>query len=184
MSVSDVSMSSNALLLIGHSQINSFEDAGAGAKVAAALYTNTYEDLLSQHRWRFAVGKAQLNQLTATPLNEFRYAYQLPADLLQLIRTYPSSDYEIFQDKLYSNNNTVEIDYTFKPDESKLPTYFVTLMEYALAMKFAVPITEKESKADVFRKMFNDQLRRAKFIDSQGRPSDEVVDSPLVDARF
>jgi hypothetical protein len=179
----DISMCSNALLLIGHSTISSFTDPGAGPEVASNLYETTYENMLTMHRWRFATGKASLSRLTATPLNEWDYAFTLPANYLMMIRVYPDSDYELYENKLYSNQQEVDIDYVFKPDESRLPAYFVKLMEFHLASQFAIPVTDNTAKAEAYRVMYENQLRRAKFIDSQSRPSDAIVDSPFLEAR-
>lgn len=179
----DISMSSNALLLIGHGTIASFAEGGAGAEVASNLYTTTYENLLTMHRWRFASAKRDLNRLVATPLNEWTYAYQLPADYLTAIKVYPDVDYEIYEDKIYADVDSLALDYIYKPDESRLPPYFVKLMEFHLAAQFSVPVTDNSTKAEEYRKMYEDQLRRAKFIDSQARPNDAIVDSPFVEVR-
>jgi hypothetical protein len=179
----DISMCSNALLLIGHSTIASFTDPGAGAEVASNLYETTYENMLTLHRWRFASAKAQLSRLVSSPLNEWDYAYTLPANYLTMIKLYPETDFEIYENLLYSNEPTVSIDYIFKPDESRLPAYFVKLMEFHLAAQFAIPVTDNTSKAEEYRRMFEDQLRRSKFIDSQARPQDPIVDSPFIEVR-
>ena len=90
-----IEICSNALNLIGHGSIASFTDGGAGANIADALYETTYKDLLSQHRWRFASAKVTLAQLTATPINTWDHAYQLPADYIIATSVYPNMDYEI-----------------------------------------------------------------------------------------
>lgn len=179
----DISMCSNALLLIGHGTISSFTEGGAGAEVASNLYETTYENALTLHRWRFASGKAQLSQLVAAPLNEWTYAYQLPADYLAGIKVYPNTDFEIYEDKLYSNSNEVALDYVFKPDESKLPPYFVKLMEFHLAAQFAIPVTDNSTKSETYERKFMEQLKRAKFVDSQSRPNDPITSSPFTDVR-
>ena len=179
----DISMCSNALLLIGHGTIASFTEGGAGAEVASNLYTTTYENTLTLHRWRFASAKADLGQLTATPLNEWTYAYQLPSGYLTAIKLYPDSEYELYEDKLYANASTLAMDYLFKPDESKLPPYFVKLMEFGLAAQFAIPVTSNRSFSEIYGAFFEQQLRRAKFIDSQARPPSEIVDSPFTEIR-
>ena len=179
----DISMCSNALLLIGHGTISSFTEGGAGAEVASNLYDSTYENLLTLHRWRFAMAKAQLARLTSTPLNEWSYAFQLPSNYLVVIKTNPNIDYEIYEDKLYANVQEVAIDYLFKVNETRLPPYFIKLVEFHLAAQFAIPVTDNSTKAEEYRKMYEDQLRRAKFIDSQARPNDAVVDSPFVEVR-
>ena len=81
---SDVSICSNALLLIGHSKISALSES----EQAEAFYDSTYEDFLTQHKWKFSTVKSvSLSRLTATPQNEFDYAYQLPTDMLILDRT-------------------------------------------------------------------------------------------------
>lgn len=178
-----ISMCSNALLLIGHGTISSFTEGGAGALVASNLYDSSYENLLTLHRWRFASGKVSLSRLTATPLNEWDYAFQLPANYMLINRVIPDTDYEIFEDKIYSNQQTLDIDYVFKPAESELPAYFVKLVEYYLASQFAVPVTDNSTKGQLYDGMFQSQLRQAKFADASARPPDVIADSPLWAAR-
>ena len=179
----DISMSSNALLLIGHGTISSFTEGGSGAEVASNLYATTYENLLCLHRWRFASAKSQLSQLTATPLNEWTYAYSLPSGYLVAIKVYPDVEFEIYENKLYADANEVALDYTFKPDESRLPAYFIKLMEYNLAAQFAVPVTANRSLGELYQAMFEDQLKRSRFLDSQARPQSPIIDSPFTEVR-
>lgn len=179
----DISMSSNALLLIGHETINSFTDAGAGARAAANLYTPIYEDAITSYPWRFAIGKVTLSQLAADPLNEWSNAFQLPGDLLLTYRTYPRSTFEIYEDKLYTDQETVEIDYWFKPVETTLPPYFVKLMQYLLAAEFAISVTDNRSLAESFTKMADRQRLVAMNRDSQGRTNNAIESAPFIEVR-
>jgi len=178
-----ISMCSNALLLIGHGTISSFTEGSAGSRVASNLYDTTYENLLTLSRWRFATAKRDLGRLVDTPLNEWTYAYQLPADYLVAIKVYPQSDYEIYEDKLYSNLTEVALDFVFKPDESMLPPWFVKTMEYALASQFAIPITDNSTKAEEYRVQYEAQYKKARFVDAQARPNDAIVHSPFTEVR-
>jgi hypothetical protein len=184
MATTNIQICSNALILVGHGAIASFTDGGAGANTAAALYDTTYENLLSQYRWRFASAKKSLNRLVSAPLNEFEFAYQMPSNYIVSVGINPRVDFEIYEDKLYTNASAVDLDYIFKPDESKLPGYFQRLLELNLASIFAIPVTDNSTKAEEYRKMYSDQLRAARNIDSQSRPANAIMDSPLVDARF
>ena len=60
---SSIDIASNALLLIGDNPISSFDDPGAGAKVAANLYPETKKRMLSEHPWSFALKQQRLNTL-------------------------------------------------------------------------------------------------------------------------
>ena len=179
----DVEICSNALFLIGHGAISSFTEGTLGSQTASNFYTLTYRSLLSVHRWRFAAGKVTLSRLTATPLNEWSYAFQLPADYINAIRVYPDGDYEIYEDKIYSNANAIDLDYLFQPNESKLPPYFEEALELRLASKFAFPVTANKSTGELYNTMFETQLKRAKFLDSQARPQVDMQYSPFTDVR-
>ena len=74
--------------------------------------------------------------------------------------------------------------YIFKPDESKLPGYFQRLLEFNLASIFAIPVTDNSTKAEEYRKMYEVQLRQSRYTDSQSRPANAIMDSPLIEARY
>lgn len=169
---------SNAMILIGANPISDLSEGTEGL-VAASLYENTYRGLLASHSWRFATKKRQLSRLTETPLNEWAYQYQLPSDLITVFRVQDSTDYEIYGDKIYSDQPELYIDYRYRVDETLLPDYYTLTLQFLLAAQFAIPITDNSQRAQVYQGLYEDQLRRAKGIDSSARPQDAIVDSPL-----
>lgn len=181
---SAIKMASNALVLLGHPPISDFNEPGAGARSVSNLYESTYRDLLSGTRWRFATKKMNLSKLSASPLNEYSYQYQLPNDYLYVIRVTDGSDYEIYEDKIYSNMPALSIDYVYRVDESYLPPYFAVLMEYQLAAKLAIPVTANSTRADLYDGMATRQMKKARYLDSSQRPADEKTGSTYVDARL
>jgi len=56
-------------------------------------------------------------------------------------------------------------------------------MEFHLATQFSIPVTDNSTKAEEYRTMYEDQLRRSKFVDSQARPNDAIVSSPFTEVR-
>lgn len=171
---SDIEIASNALVRIGVPPISSFNEGGAAGVVAGNLYEPTIRALLTDHRWRFASAKRQLAQLTAAPLNEWQYAYQLPSDMIMLYRVYPGTEYEIYEDKLYSQENTIEIDYLFRAPEPLFSPYFQLACEYKLASEFALTVTSNRSLAETYEIKYQDTMKKARFADSQSRPADRV----------
>ena len=180
---SNISLASNALLLLGHEPISSFTEATSGATIASNLYENSYLSLLTNHRWRFATKKAQLARLTAAPLNEYNYSFQLPSDCIYLIKT-TTSNYEVYGDKLYCNDLEIYVDYTYRVDEDKLPPYFTKMLEFFLSAQFAISLTGSIEKGEYFSKLYLNELKRAKFADSTQTPQDSFVDSPYLSARY
>jgi len=173
---------SQALLLIGEQPISSFSE-GVSGLVASNLYDTTRDSFLTQTRWRFAVGKKQLSQLVATPLNEWKYAYQLPSDMLMPISVYPKARYEIYEDKLYTHQNTIELDYIFRPDEAAFPAYFIEALAARLAEKFAIPITNNQTLREAMQVTAQDSYRSAAYKDAQGRPPQAIKHRPFIQVR-
>ena len=179
----DISLASNALLLLGHQTIASFTEATAGAEIASNLFDHSYKYILSIHRWRFASKQARLARLAAKPQNVFSYQFQLPTDLVYLIRAVGVRNYEIYGDKLYANDSDVSIEYVYNLDSSYLPSYYAKMFEYYLASQFAIPITGDIDKASYYAQQYEKALIKAKFIDSSQRPNDGITDNPYVDVR-
>lgn len=183
---SNIDIASNALLLIGDSPISSFNDPGAGAQAAANLYPQVKEMVLSYHPWSFALKEQDLSQLTQAPDTRtgYKYAYQIPTDLIRLWATFPNCDYVIVGQFLYSNEPSLMVRYVWDVEETKLPAHIVKAMEYQLASEFAISVTEDENKARLYEIKAQDQLAKASNIDSQGRPQQAIQDSPFIAARF
>ena len=173
---------SQALLLIGEAPISSFSE-GTGGLVASNMYDTARDDMLTEYRWRFATGKHELSRLTTAPINEWKYAFQMPTDLLLMIRTYPQSKFEVYEDKIYSNSHTLEIDYIFRPDVGSFPAYFVKALSYKLAMEFALSITNNQALSEMMERRYISQIRKAKYNDAQGRTNSAIADRPWINIR-
>ncbi|HIB78528.1 MAG TPA: hypothetical protein EYO58_13180, partial [Flavobacteriales bacterium] len=183
---SSIDIASNALLLIGDNPISSFDDDGAGAKVAANLYPETKKRLLSEHPWSFALKQQRLNKLSQKPdvLTHFKNAFQLPTDLIRIWNIQSHSDYILIGNLLYSNENEVLATYVFDVDEVNLPPHFTKSLEYTLAADFAISVTESVSMSEKMESKAMTFTSKAMAIDSQGRPQTAIIDSPIINARF
>lgn len=182
---SKIDIISNASLLIGHNSISSLDpDQGAAVTVGSALFDTMYEYLLSITYWRFSIKQQSLNRLTATPLNGWQYAFQLPTDLLTLCRVSPRSNYQIFEDKLYSNSTSLEADYSFQPAVEDLPSYFVQAFQYKLASDFAISITNDTQKNALYEQKFDRELKIAMAADAKNYPATPILDQPFTDVRL
>ena len=84
---SKIQLISNALILIGDLPITTLVGNSRAQTVANNLYDNIVQNELTKYRWGFAKKKAQLDLTTETPVGtEWQSIYQLPADLLFLIK--------------------------------------------------------------------------------------------------
>lgn len=180
---SKIGMISSALVLIGETPLQSLSDDRYGAQVGSDLFDMLYETEIQSNRWRFSCAKKALGRLNVTPLNEWQYAYALPSDMLLPLGVFPRASYEIYADRIYTNRTSIDLEYQFKPELSKLPAYFALLMAYALARDMVKPITESDTAVTIFEGKYTRQRNRAMFADAQGRPNKAIVDSPFTDIR-
>lgn len=198
----DLSICSDALIMLGASPISSFTEGTDSAQACDRLYPDLRDALLARYPWSWTYKKTSLARLSTAPINEFEYAYQLPGNILSGVQAVfetsaanqaPINDgWEIYGDQLYTNLETVFIDYQETIDESKMPVYFVHLLRNALAGELGMVITDQISKADYFRQIAYGSLgengrgglfREAVNIDSRGRLPQIIEDYALIQVR-
>lgn len=183
---SKIDLINSALILVGDKPLNSLTEDRRASVVAVALYDQVVKAEISKHRWGFARRVIPLNQLTTTPaIKAYRYAYQMPSDILVAVRLIPSEyDYKRYGKEIYSNQNEVSLDYISMVDESYFPTYFERLLTYALARDFATSIRDELNRFEAMDIRYKEEGRNARFQDSQEFPQDAITDSPFTNVRY
>jgi hypothetical protein len=204
MAAGDTSLSicSDALIMLGAQPISSFTEGSDAAQACDRLYPDLRDSLLSRYPWSWSYQKTQLARLATAPISEWDYAYQLPGDMLSGVRAlFNTADtfgrplrygWEIYGDQVYTNEETVYIDYQSSVNESKMPYYFVHLLRHAMAGELGMVITDQISKADYFRSLAfgtpgengrGGLFREAMNIDSRGQLPQVIEDYSLIDVR-
>ena len=183
---SKIDLISNALILIGDTPINSLTGGTRAQQVASNLYDNIVQNELTKHRWGFARKKAQLSLTADVPTDdEWSNIYQLPTDLLVLIKVYPNTRYQVYGDKVYTNRGgALYCDYVYNVPESEWPVYFSKMIEYALARDFASSIRDSDSARQTMSAEYVNQSRMARYTDSQQHPQERIHSNPFTDVRF
>lgn len=181
-----IQLISNALILIGDLPITSLTGNSRAQTVANNLYDNIVQSELTKYRWGFAKKKAQLDLTAGDPVGtEWSSIYQLPSDLLFLIKINPQVPYSLYGDKLYANTKSaLYADYIYNAPESKWPVYFSKMIEYKLAMDFAPSIRDSAASMEANAGQYLNASRMARFTDAQQYPTTPIVDRPFVDVRF
>jgi hypothetical protein len=183
---SKIQLISNALILIGDLPVTSLDGNTRAQVVASNLYDGIVQNELSKYRWGFARRKAQLSKLVETPIgNEWSTMYQLPADMLVLIKLNPNTRYQILGDKIYINyDGPLYCDYIANVPEHDWPPYFSKMIEYSLGMDFAPSIRDSAVSMELLANQYTNASRMARFTDSQQHPQTPIQDRPFINVRY
>ena len=76
----------------------------------------------------------------------------------------------IFTKKIFCNANTNDIvigEYTYRPDTTEFPPYYILGLQFHLASVFSGAIAEDENKSLLFEQKAQQQYMIARNIDSQ-----------------
>ena len=185
----DISLCSKALLKIGASTISSYTDGTAEAEVAANLYPLIRDGMISGYPWSFATAQMTLPRLAEQPLADYKYAYQLPHDLLRIVSAGIGTrgrgiEYRVKENTLHTNAEKVNLTYIYQPGENNFPPFFCDALVAKLAAEFCLPLTESTARAEFLEKVAEDELNRARLIDSQQATPRKFEDFTLVEARL
>jgi hypothetical protein len=201
----NVSVASQALLLIRANTINSFSEDTNEAEICNVLYEQHIKSLLSIYPWTFATKKRQLSQDTTDPINEYTYSHIIPAEALLIwavfdndsVGSNPVNNYDIYgtesSRRIFSNYETLYCDYVIYPDENIWPPYFTEFAIASLASRLAVPVTGNADLASYYEQIaygLPSANRKgglygvATSTDSKQKRNEFIVSSPITAARF
>ncbi len=188
MALSDIGLSARALVRIGAAPITGFNDGTAESEIAATLFPQLRDALLSAYPWSFATAQVALDQLATSPVADYSYAYALPNDFLRALSAGSGSrgrglNYRISAGALHTNAPDVILSYVFRPDEESFPPYFDQALITRLAAEFCIPVTESTSRAESLFNMAQREFERARQIDAQQDTPNKIEDFTLVDIR-
>lgn len=171
--------------ILNKNAVDDLVNAGEFTDSASRAFDMLYPSCISGKSWRFATTTQQLSLLIPPPpIAMWMYQLQLPADYLAAVRTFPAMPYQIYKDRMYTNNNNVLLEYRFLPDPTHLPAYFVHWFSIVIAAWFADAVAENDTLAQKLENRAQTQLGEALFTDSQSHPTPAMGLNPLVQVRY
>ncbi len=199
----DVDICARALVLLGNKPVDSLEGDDDKTVACKNIYDLVRDVVLTHHPWRFTMAKFNLAQLTAAPVNEFEFAYQLPAERINHSprAVYNSTDdlarpitkgWDVFEDKVFAQFEPLIIDIQVDQAEARWPPHVVTFATFALAAMLAEAVTDQTDKAKMWHlaafgtpseNMKGGYSQVARVQDGQGRPTPAIEDFSLLEVR-
>lgn len=172
----------SALRTLGALSISSItDDDDENARRMNAVYDPCLKALLRSHPWSFNKKEITLSQITTEPvLDDYLYIYNLPSDFIRLNKTSVEPDYshKIKGRKLYSNANSISIEYGyFCTDANQFDAAFAEALSAKLAAELAYSITRDKDMVKLKWDEFKTKFNYAKSINGQ----EVTPDSPQED---
>lgn len=135
-----------ALLRLGEEVISSMDDNVRQAELAKQIFQPVLEEFLTCADWGFATLVTTLAPLAGTPIEEYKYAFQLPTNCLRPLsinKTYDwsKSDYFIVQNnQILTDDSTVILKYIAAIDTGIIPPSACAALACLLASRLATSI--------------------------------------------
>lgn len=188
MSATQVSICSNALLMLGAKSISSMNEDNDRAQLASNLYESVRDMTLRSHPWNCAVKRVLLAADTEAPAFDYTAAFTLPSDWLRTLQVGEDGyevDYKMESGKILAGGTSLPLRYIWRNTvESTWDAMLVHAMELQMAAAMAYPITMSTSKEDAAFKKLQAFMRDARNVDGQDDPAQTLGDYPLLQSRF
>lgn len=188
MSVSAVSICSNALLLLGDKPIDSFEVNNDRTRLVANLYAQKRDKVLRAHPWNCAVKRVVLSPDTAEPAYDWAYQFNLPGDWLRTLSVGQDDapdDYVIEGRRILMDSNICRLRYIYRnEEEASWDATLIDAMTQVMVAALTYPITKSTSKQATEEEIVKRVLKEARAIDGQESPPEVLGDFPLLANRM
>lgn len=187
MAATDVTICSNALLLLGAQAITSLLGNDDRTTLMRNLYPSVRDSTLRSHPWNCAVKRVALAPDVAVPAFDWDNQFTLPADFMRVLSVGLEGeevDFKIESGKLLCDDNPAYLRYIWRNEvPASWDPMLVRAMEIAMAAASAYAITQSAALRDSLRDELLRHMKQARAVDGQDDPPQTLGDSPLLSAR-
>lgn len=184
---SQVSICSNALLMLGAKTINSLSDTSDRAVLCLNLYPQVRDSVLRSHNWNCCIARAALAPDADAPLYDYINSFTLPADWLRTICVGQygyESDFKSEGRKILCDDDVLYLRYIARVDESLWHEGLVEAVTLAMAEALAYPITQSASMQQGMAQKYQMAMKRIRAEDGQEDPPETLGDFRLLASRY
>jgi len=174
-----------ALGMVGAEVIESLTADTEAARKSNLYLDQVIEEVLRAYPWNCAKVRVSLAQEVTTPAFGFAYIYSLPADCVKVLKTeYTDIAYKILRGKLYTDEDTMVVEYTARIDVNEMDGLCRSAVIAKLASYLAFSIGNSTSLREELEGIYEKALLKAAISDSQEGIPDDVDVSDFLESRF
>lgn len=160
-----------ALNRLGAEALIDLSDGTPNAGLCERFLPAALQHLLNEYSWNFAKKRARLAPLAEKPLFGWKEQFQLPVDLMRIIRVSGAGGgavpYQIEGARLLSDVTEIEILYINRPlTANEMPYHFADALAAYMAALLAPAITSNEQIVALTLQQSSQQIEQAKRIDA------------------
>lgn len=179
--ISKTKIFNKALILMGASPVSADTDNLKSANTLREIWDLTLLSTFQDHPWRFAKGREVLSPTNTTPVWEWDYQFELPADFVRLLKVKDKEPCVREGNYLLANTDTLYIQYTrLVTDISTYPGLFMEALAARLAADSCERIVNSTAKVQEIMAFYDHKKRMAQSIDSQEGDNEELDDDDWI----
>ena len=108
----------------------------------------------------------------------------LPSDFIRAIKISPKVPYKIIENKLVANVSDIVLTYVSDVDEENFSPAFLNAFIYILSAELSLSLLDDVAKFNLFYRLYNSELREARFLDSAQETAKHFDNFSLIDVRY
>ena len=191
----ETSIANLALAHLGQNQIMSLTDDSATARFCAIYYPQSRDEVLASHPWTFALKRANLSRLSTSPVSQWDYQFQLPADCIRVMQMngfgwwQAEGQWVVEGRVILTDDQTASIKYIYRiTDAAQFTPLFVEAVSVKLASRLAVPLagdkSMMQSLLSEYERITGPKARRTDAFEGNPPIVPAFVNSELVRSRY
>jgi hypothetical protein len=175
---------------LGCNKITNLDDEQTEAIAMKGSFAHCRDTVLEEGAWRFANKRDQWVPLASTDNWAFSYAYQIPSEVIRIIRATDSPQktgfvWEIGEDKLYCDSATLYVQYTKQTTNTNLfSNGFTNALALYLAYYNCMALTESKSMKDTLLGEYQKAIDDARTNDGMQGIAEQIRSTQTIDVRY
>lgn len=193
MAVTEVTICSNALLMLGDAPISSFDEGGSPTNIKRSqlcgnLWPIVRDSVLRSKTWNSCKKRVLLPPLTAKPPFGFTAQFQKPGDWLRTISVGNEGESWPYRDedgRILCSTSALPLLYVFRNESpTSYDAMLIDVMTQTMAVRLAYPITKSAALVKEMRDQLRETMIRAGAVDGQDDGPEDLGSFDLLQARM